>query len=282
MPSLMYSENMDKVNYLNIGCGFKFHPAWVNIDMQSHSPYVEACNLLDGIPFASGRFEVVYHSQVLEHFPKNEALSFLLECHRVLAPGGTLRVVVPDLENIAREYLRHLNDCLENPNPLAEANYDWIMLEMYDQTVRNYSGGAMAEYLKTAGIVNEDYIVRRVGHVARSLISEGRATRLQPTAPLPEEQNPGSKARPVVDPRDLGNFRLRGEIHQWMYDRFSLCRLLSSAGFESIAVVGPSTSRIPDWGKWELDVKGGHAFDPTSLFVKARRPPIEPGHAVRG
>ena len=191
---------MDKVNYLNIGCGSKYHPAWVNIDMRSHSPHVQACNLLDGIPFSSGRFDVVYHSQVLEHFPKNEATAFLLECFRVLTPGGTLRVVVPDLESIAREYLSHLRDCLENPSARTEANYDWIMLEMYDQTVRNYSGGSMADFLKAPEIVNEDYIVPRIGHVARALIAESRATRLHGSNPTLEEQTHRSQSRVVADP----------------------------------------------------------------------------------
>src|SRR5206468_10255188 len=34
------------------------------------------------------------------------------ECHRVLKPGGILRVVVPDLERIARESIRNLERAL--------------------------------------------------------------------------------------------------------------------------------------------------------------------------
>jgi 2-hydroxychromene-2-carboxylate isomerase len=41
---------------------------------------------------------VVYHSHVLEHLPKDAAPRFVGECYRVLAEGGILRVVVPDLD----------------------------------------------------------------------------------------------------------------------------------------------------------------------------------------
>lgn len=44
---------MKKVNYLNVGCGDKFHTAWTNIDMYSNSPHIKACNLLNGIPFST-------------------------------------------------------------------------------------------------------------------------------------------------------------------------------------------------------------------------------------
>ncbi len=54
-----------------------------------------------GIPFPDRSFDVVYHSHVLEHLSKSEASKFLKECSRVLRPQGVLRVVVPDLEEIA-------------------------------------------------------------------------------------------------------------------------------------------------------------------------------------
>ena len=89
---------MQKINYLNVGCGKKFHPAWTNVDMASSSPHVEVHNLLHGFPYPDNQFDIVYHSQVLEHVPKDKAPAFVRECLRVLKPGGVLRVVVPDLE----------------------------------------------------------------------------------------------------------------------------------------------------------------------------------------
>jgi|CXWL01.1.fsa_nt_gi predicted SAM-dependent methyltransferase len=69
---------------LNVGCGSRFHPAWTNIDVAPSSAHVQAYNCRAGIPFPDQSFDVVYHSHVLEHFPKTEALGFLQECFRVL------------------------------------------------------------------------------------------------------------------------------------------------------------------------------------------------------
>ena len=68
---------MAKLNYLNVGCGNKTHTDWVNIDMASNSPDVIVANILKGMPFPDNTFDVVYHSQVLEHFPKERAHAFI-------------------------------------------------------------------------------------------------------------------------------------------------------------------------------------------------------------
>jgi len=103
---------------LNVGCGSKIakNGNWTNIDMGTQSTEdVIKCDLLIGFPFGNGEFDVVYHSQVLEHFPKDKSAYFILECYRVLKPGGILRVVVPDLEDIARTYLEQLQALRTRP-----------------------------------------------------------------------------------------------------------------------------------------------------------------------
>lgn len=62
-------------------------------------------DLARGIPYPDRTFDVVYHSHLLEHLDREQAPDFLRECHRVLKDGGVLRVVVPDLEQLARSYL---------------------------------------------------------------------------------------------------------------------------------------------------------------------------------
>src|SRR5713101_3179889 len=74
---------------LNLGCGERFHPAWVNVDL-AYLPGVMRCDLRDGIPFPDRSFSIVYHSHLLEHLPREHAPAFLLECNRVLQPGGIL------------------------------------------------------------------------------------------------------------------------------------------------------------------------------------------------
>ncbi|HKZ43378.1 MAG TPA: methyltransferase domain-containing protein, partial [Candidatus Hodarchaeales archaeon] len=67
---------------LNLGCGSRFHPDFVNIDFVSSSPCVLAHNVTTGIPFSDNSFDVVYHSHLLEHLHKEQALKFLRECAR--------------------------------------------------------------------------------------------------------------------------------------------------------------------------------------------------------
>ncbi len=59
------------------------------------------------IPLENASAELVYSSHMLEHLDRGEARRFLHEAHRVLAPRGVLRIVVPDLQRLAREYLEH-------------------------------------------------------------------------------------------------------------------------------------------------------------------------------
>jgi predicted SAM-dependent methyltransferase len=125
---------------LNLGCGEKYHPAWINIDFVSNDKNVIAHNLLKGIPFGDNEVDVVYHAHVLEHFSPEDGKNLVKECFRVLKPGGILRVGVPDLENIIREYIRNLEGA-KNGDSEAAARYEWIKLELLDQMVRHRRGG---------------------------------------------------------------------------------------------------------------------------------------------
>lgn len=66
--------------------------------------YADACKPL---PHATGAVDVIYTSHMLEHLFREDAEAFLRECHRVLRPGGVLRLVVPDLALSVKEYLEH-------------------------------------------------------------------------------------------------------------------------------------------------------------------------------
>jgi predicted SAM-dependent methyltransferase len=278
----------EKLPYLNVGCGTKYHADWVNIDMYAKSTDVIRHNIVKGIPYPDNFFEIVYHSQVLEHIQKDKAHDFMKECYRVLKPGGMIRVVVPDLENIIDEYRNLLQRNLTDPGPLPEANYDWIMLELFDQTVRNYSGGLMTKYLRQDNLPNEQYILDRTGYVGRSIRDEYRSgiqtsalskmkKKIQAVGILGFAKNIIAYAKQQVlcfilgEKYRIGDFRLSGEVHMWMYDRYSLGQLLHDSGFRDIEVKNPYESSIPDWGVYELDVKDGMIYDPTSLFMEARK-----------
>lgn len=112
-----------KMKLLNLGCGTHFHNDWTNLDFVSTGENVIAHDLLKGIPFKNKSFDVVYHSHVLEHFRKEDGAAFMKECYRVLKPGGIIRVVLPNLETIVKNYIQFLDAALLG-NKRAEHNYD--------------------------------------------------------------------------------------------------------------------------------------------------------------
>jgi predicted SAM-dependent methyltransferase len=63
-----------------------------------------------------------------------------------------------------------------------------------------------------------------------------------------------------------------GEVHQWMYDRHSLRRLLESVGFGSIQQQTASTSHIVDWQSFHLDTnEDSTPCKWESLYLEARK-----------
>ncbi len=116
---------------VNLACGSVFvsSPEWVNLDFSPAGADVKQANLLGPLPIASGCADLVYTSHFLEHIPKHRVQGFLTECLRILKPGGTLRLVLPDLENLCREYM-------ENRVKGENERADFVVLEMVDQCVR--------------------------------------------------------------------------------------------------------------------------------------------------
>ena len=68
----------------------------------------------------------------------------------------------------------------------------------------------------------------------------------------------------------IGKFKLSGEVHQWMYDKFSLSRLLRKINFKSIKICDASTSNIDNWKNFNLDTEpNGKVYKKYSLFIEA-------------
>lgn len=284
------------MKYLNLGCGSRFHPDWTNIDFNSTGAHVIAHNLNDGIPFGDASFDVVYQSHILEHFPKVQAESFLRECCRVLRPQGVLRVVVPDLEQIAINYIAALEKAILGEQEWA-ANYEWILLEMYDQTVRNYSGGEMAKYLYREDLSNEEFVLKRMGVEAKRFIEAGFQARKQiASVEIADHKSkrlfkhfyrflryPNYRRELLFrlllgqeyDALQVGRFRQSGEVHYWMYDRYSLTVLLKKCGLENIVQRSATESYIQNWSNWNLDTEDdGTVYKSDSLFMEAIKPAI--------
>ena len=128
---------MASMTRINIGCGMTPTEGWMNLDNSpslrlSRFPFVaevlHRLGLLDNnqfdyvgycrsnrirfadgtrrIPVVDGEADVVYASHVIDLLDRVEVKLFLAEARRALRPGGTLRIVVPDLGKLLAEYQR--------------------------------------------------------------------------------------------------------------------------------------------------------------------------------
>ncbi len=268
---------------VNIGCGYIFHPSWINLDLVPVAPQVQRYDARRGLPFSANEVDVCYSSHVLEHLHHQEAVQFLAEANRILKPQGIIRIVVPDLEAIVRYYLKAL-DQLEAGEQLAEPVYDWMVLELLDQMVRSQSGGAMGCYLDQLTAENRPFVATRVGGELELYYQAKRKTFWQKIrakspgwflqkaryflAEILVALVAGSSARQAF--RE-GLFRHSGEVHRWMYDRFSLKRLLEQSGFSQIRICRADESQIPDFSSYQLDTLEGQVRKPDSLFIEGRK-----------
>lgn len=111
--------------YVQYGCGFCAPEEWANFDAsltlrlerttiigrfvrknaQRFPANVRYGDIVKGLPVADGVASGVYASHVLEHLARDELAAALVNTLRIMAPGGIFRLVVPDLERRALDYL---------------------------------------------------------------------------------------------------------------------------------------------------------------------------------
>jgi SAM-dependent methyltransferase len=241
---------------INLGCGFRTHSAWNNLDF---SPYARLArrkllasaarhvgvisqiqyerirdmdsevlvwDLRRGIPFADETFDVVYHSHFLEHLPREAALPFLAECFRTLKVGGILRIVVPDLETLFGMYAQAVQTVTHDRQSALE-QHRAALEEIFDQMVRTRPGTDLCRH----------------GRLPAFLMGLLR-----------------------------GDARRTGEIHQWMYDRVSLGNLMERAGLVDILQHTAFTSSTSSWRQYGLDGVGATPYKRHSLYMEGRKP----------
>ena len=88
---------------LELGSGAKKSvTGYVSVDMYGADIYRD---LRNGIPLRNNTVSSIYTSHMLEHIPYKQLIQFLEECKRVLKPGGTFSVCVPNARNYIQAYV---------------------------------------------------------------------------------------------------------------------------------------------------------------------------------
>jgi predicted SAM-dependent methyltransferase len=94
---------------LNVGCGDNLKTGWVNIDLWANADL--QLDMREPIPLPNGSAQMIYSEHFFEHlnYPE-DAKRFLSESFRVLEPGGTFSVGVPDAHWPLLEYAANVGD----------------------------------------------------------------------------------------------------------------------------------------------------------------------------
>jgi len=93
------------VKRLNWGCGAHVAPGWINSDVKEDTGVDLVADIREGLPLASGSIDYAVSIHALPEFAYPELVPVLEELRRVLAPGGTLRLALPDLRRGIDAYL---------------------------------------------------------------------------------------------------------------------------------------------------------------------------------
>jgi predicted SAM-dependent methyltransferase len=89
---------------LHVGCGKRLIPGFVHVDQVAfaHVDHVQDIRRLAN--FADNSASLIYACQVIEYFDREEVVGILTDWQRVLAPGGILRLSVPNFAVICKLY----------------------------------------------------------------------------------------------------------------------------------------------------------------------------------
>ncbi|HEY8506286.1 MAG TPA: methyltransferase domain-containing protein [Gemmataceae bacterium] len=151
---------------LNLGCGHVQPAGWENVDGSLRAWTATRLRPLDRLlvrlgllpptefgrstryaslsgklPWRTGEAAAIYLGEVLEHFTKEGGERLIRECHRVLAPGGVIRVRVPDNARFWGNYLEEYRAELSKPRAeWTDRHTRWVEMFFRDICVRRRLG----------------------------------------------------------------------------------------------------------------------------------------------
>lgn len=133
---------------LHLGCGKRFFPGFVHIDAVDY-PHVDHVATIDNLSFLqTDSIDLIYNCHVLEHFKRRDVDRVLREWQRVIKPGGTLRVSVPDFSKLCEVYQR------ENKLELVIGALFGRQDYLYNIHYNVFDLASLTQSLEQAGFVN--------------------------------------------------------------------------------------------------------------------------------
>lgn len=248
-------EELRERPFINIGAGDFSHPYWRNVDYGSswyaaaqRAGFVEydltACAPL---PFETASVAIAYTSHTIEHVDDRAVANVLRECHRVLRPGGALRITCPDAELLYRT--------------LTLGARDWWRWRA------RWFTGKLSDAPSLDAVTLEDYLVREVATArCRFYVHRKEAWPPERVRALADELPCDELLAALTDGLAFDPERPGDHINAWTEAK--LTRALREAGFTRIYRSGRGQSLFPP-------MTDGDRFDRTqptnSLYVEAIR-----------
>jgi predicted SAM-dependent methyltransferase len=106
--------------YLDIGCGLNVNETFIGLDYLWHPELDICCDVTKGIPLPDSSLKGIYTEHCIEHLELVDTYELFAEFIRVLRPGGTVRIIVPDAEIYARGYIAVRDGTSDKPLPYRE------------------------------------------------------------------------------------------------------------------------------------------------------------------
>lgn len=100
---------------LNIGCGMFPLPFYTNLDADPETSYADRIASVPPIPYEDGTLDEIFAGHFIEHLTRPDAMAFVKECYRCLAPNGIIGLVAPDMREIMTRWLAGSPDYVECP-----------------------------------------------------------------------------------------------------------------------------------------------------------------------
>ncbi|MCF8276921.1 MAG: methyltransferase domain-containing protein [Flavobacteriales bacterium] len=162
IPFLVPQKLIKDKEYLQVGCGYNIFENFINTDIEWKPgvlPWDISTIEKHNYPIKTNQLKGIYTEHCLEHIPFNAVVNNLKEFYRILKPGGTVRIAVPDGEIFIDAYAKSKNNepfSIPHPEELEERT---VMMTL-NKVARGYGHLFLYDFetmeliLKEAGFKN--------------------------------------------------------------------------------------------------------------------------------